>query len=152
LTAVHTRILSRDAPEKQGYQVFKIAMVVLLASLGFAQAQQILVCDMDSELGRSAISNQFVFRIDPAAGTAIVNDMLITGTTGGPITAEIANETASRYTIKWRIDSSNNTQYRSVPTLLFRATINKADNRITIGAQPPAFDNRFFSAGTCAPQ
>jgi hypothetical protein len=132
--------------------VFRTATVFLLASLGAAQAQQVLVCNMNTELGVSAISNQFVFSIDSGAGTAIVNDMLITGTTGGPIVAEIANETASRYTIKWRIDSSNNTEYRNIPTLLFRATINKATNRISIAAQPPAYDNRFNSQGTCTPQ
>lgn len=132
--------------------MFKTATVCLLASLGTAQAQQVLVCNMNTDLGSSAISNQFVFSIDSAAKTAIVNDILITGTTGGPIVAEIAKETASIYTIKWRIDSSNNTEYRRIPTLLFRATINKSDNRISIRAQPPAFDNRFFSQGTCTLQ
>lgn len=132
--------------------MYKFSVLAFLASLSAAQAQNILVCDMNSSLGRSAISEQYVFSIDAGAGTAIVNDILITGTTGGPIVAEIANETAERYTIKWRIDSSNNTEYRSIPTLLFRATINKADNRISIAAQPPAFDNRFKAQGTCRPQ
>jgi hypothetical protein len=132
--------------------VFKYSVAALLASLSMAQADGILVCDMQSNFGRSAISEQYVFSIDSAAGTAIVNDILITGTTGGPIVAEIANETAARYTIKWRIDSSNNTEYRSIPTLLFRATINKADNRISIAAQPPAFDNRFNAQGVCRVQ
>jgi hypothetical protein len=132
--------------------VVKISAVVLFASLSVAQAQDILVCNMNSEFGRSAISNQFVFSIDSAAKTAIVNDILIQNTTGGPIVAEIARETASRYTIKWRIDSSNNTAYRGIPTLLFRATINKADNKISISAQPPAYDNRFHAQGVCAPR
>lgn len=129
-----------------------MAVAVLVGSLGAAQGQQILLCNMNTELGVSAISNQFVFSIDSAAGTAIVNDRLIAGTTGGPIVAEIARETANRYTIKWRIDSSNNTEYRNIPTLLFRATINKADNGIHITAQPPAYDNRFNSQGTCTVQ
>jgi hypothetical protein len=132
--------------------VLKMATAVLIGSLVAAQAQQVLVCNMNTELGASAISNQFVFSIDSAAGTAIVNDALIVGTTGGPIVAKIANETSARYTIKWRIDSSNNTEYRSIPTLLFRATINKSDNSINIMAQPPAYDNRFNSQGTCRAQ
>lgn len=132
--------------------MFRTVIALLLASVTTAQAQLVLVCDMNTELGQSAISGQFVFSITPGAETAIVNDQLIAGTTGGPIVAEIANETASRYTIKWRIDSSNNTEYRNIPTLLFRATINKSDNRINITAQPPAFDNRFNSQGLCTPQ
>ena len=132
--------------------MFKLTIAAFAASLSAAHAQDILVCRMDTELGPSAISNQFVFSIDSAAGTAIVNDVLIQGTTGGPIVAEIANETAVRYTIKWRIDSSNNTEYRNIPTLLFRATITKADSSISITARPPAFDNRFVSQGRCAAQ
>jgi hypothetical protein len=132
--------------------VLRIAAAIVSMSFCAAQAQQVLVCNMNTELGVSAISNQFVFSIDAEAGTAIVNDLLITGTTGGPIAAELARNTASLYTIKWRIDSSNNTEYRNIPTLLFRATIQKSDNRISISAQPPAFDNRFKSQGTCAVQ
>lgn len=132
--------------------MLKLSTVILFASLSVAQAEGVLVCNMDSEFGRSAISNQFVFSIDSAAKTAIVSDILIQGTTGGPIVAEIAVETAELYTIKWRIDSSNNTEYRSIPTLLFRATINKADNTISIRAQPPAYDNRFVAQGVCTAQ
>jgi hypothetical protein len=132
--------------------VVKFAAAIVAMSFGAAHAQQVLVCDMNTDLGGSVISDQFVFRIDAEAGTAIVNDLLIAGTTGGPIVAEIARNTARLYTIKWRIDSSNNTEYRNIPTLLFRATIQKADNRITISAQPPAYDNRFNSQGACTVQ
>jgi hypothetical protein len=132
--------------------VIKLSVAALFASLTMAQAEQVFVCDMNSELGQSAISNQFVFGLNPGDKTAIVSDILIQGTTGGPLVAEIANETADRYTIKWRIDSSNNSAYRSIPTLLFRATINKADFSISIQAIPPAYDNRFNSQGTCTRQ
>ncbi len=129
-----------------------MSMAAVCLSFSAAHAQQVLVCTMNTTLGSSAISEQFVFSIDSAAGTAIVNDQLIAGTTGGPIVADISKETADLYTIKWRIDSSNNTEYRNIPTLLFRATIRKADYSISIAAQPPAYDNRFKSQGTCTPQ
>ena len=132
--------------------MLKFVIAVFFGSLCAAHAQQVLVCEMNTDLGNSAISNRFVFSIEPGAPTAIVNDVLISGTTGGPMVAEVTNDTEDRITIKWRIDESNNTAYRKLPTLLFRATITKADYRINIMAQPSAYDNRFNSKGSCTPQ
>ena len=69
--------------------MLKFVAAIVAMSFGAAHAQQVLVCDMNTDLGGSVISDQFVFRIDAEAGTAIVNDLLIAGTTGGPIVAEI---------------------------------------------------------------
>jgi hypothetical protein len=134
---------------RKAKKLLKYIGALWLGMASVAHAEQVYLCDMNTSLDTSVISEQFVFGLDSAAKTAIVNDAVIQGTVGAPIETTIASENARTMVIRWAIDDSNNTLFARFPTFQYRATIFKGTNKITISAKPSGYDNSFGANGTC---
>lgn len=125
------------------------AVLSVAAALGSpARAEPVvLFCEVQSQASRGWISPQMALVIDAGAGSAIVNDLVTMGATGGPVAARIASRNDRQIVVTWEVRSKDTVQ-QSVRAS-YRATIRTADYGITVSMRPLGFGNSFRARGSC---
>jgi hypothetical protein len=94
------------------------------------------------------IQERMRFEIAPDGGSVRVLDPLIRATYGGPIEGKVTENTDAKLVVTWSIPMQGFNL--AMATMTFRASLQKAPNRLIVTAVPLGFQERFFARGGCA--
>ncbi|MGL4320544.1 MAG: hypothetical protein ACRCS3_06740 [Paracoccaceae bacterium] len=123
------------------------ALFLFLPSFALADSV-VYVCGVDTGRTSGAFQSQLVIAHDVEERVVSVNDALIQGVTGGPLLGEMASENSRRIVFTWTIPNVPSGTGQ-VASLIYRATIFKADGKLQISMRPLSYDNSFNATGSC---
>lgn len=101
----------------------------------------------DGTADRTWIQSQYLIEYDAAAGTARVIDPLINALHGGPIKAEVVEDTKGKIVFRWQVQTGDDGG--QVVKMGYRATWFKGPQTMRIAAIPRGYDNMFEAQGRC---
>ncbi|CUH80023.1 hypothetical protein [Tropicibacter naphthalenivorans] len=117
------------------------AMPVFAETLGYN-------CIMSGARELEWISPTIFIAHDTDTGKVIVSDPAILGFNNGqPLDGTVTKDNAKRLSVKWNLEMRSATNQRVI--MRYRATVTKADHRVTVVAQPQGYGNMFNKGGTC---
>jgi hypothetical protein len=123
-----------------------LAPCILAPGIAFAEPV-VYLCRLDTNRN-GAFQPQLVIAHDAAADVVSVNDALIQGVTGGPLPGTVASDNATRIVFTWTLRNVQDGRGQQA-SLVYRATIFRADGRVDMSMRPLNFDNSFTARGTC---
>jgi activator of HSP90 ATPase len=126
----------------------RLAAVLSCLPMLASAAPVVYVCNIDTSRSTGAFQPQIVIAHDAAERVVSVNDPLIQGINGGPLLGEMATENDTRIVFTWTLRNVP-TQTGQTASLLYRATIFKADGDVQLSMKPLNFDNNFSARGNC---
>ena len=120
----------------------------VFCGLAAAASAQTFDCSFkDGTANRTWIQDRYVIQYDQASGTAQAIDPLINALHGGPIAADVLEDTKGKIVFSWQVKTGDS-DGKSV-TMRYRATWFKGPQRMRMAALPRGYDTMFEAQGTC---
>lgn len=123
------------------------ALVMLGGAPLSAQAYRCTVKETGGSTGW--IAPEMIFGIDQGGGVQ-VNDGIIQTVNGGPMDAKVSSDNETRIVFTWSLDMTN-ADVQST-RMAYRATFDRATQKIRVAAKPAGYANDFEGRGTCQPE
>ena len=130
--------------------LFSAVLVGSIFSSSIATAE-VYVCDITSIKSGGGIASVIVFSINKNETEISVYDGYIKKYYGRPIEAGISVVNPKRYTFKWEVKMSGNTNVygQNLPGIRYRATYLRAKHTISVRGFPMGYDNQYSGSGIC---
>ena len=80
-------------------------------------------------------------------GSVQVNDGIIQTENGGPMAAKVTSNDEKRIILTWSLDVINPSMQTT--RMAYRASFERASNKIRVSAKPSGYANDFEGRGTC---
>jgi hypothetical protein len=126
-----------------------LALVAGMAAVPALAAPVTYVCKLDRGKSGTFLPPQIVLLHDPATGAVVVNDEVIVVFNGQPLAGVVKTDNAKRITFGWDVTQTADSGGRRVQKMQYRATVQKADRRLSVSVKPLGFSNSFESRGAC---
>ncbi|AXX97526.1 hypothetical protein [Profundibacter amoris] len=125
-----------------------LAGTIFSSSIALAQ---VYVCDITSIKRGGGIASVIVFSVNRDETEITVYDGYIKKYYDRPIEAEISVANPKRYTFKWEVKMSGNTNVfgQDLPGIRYRATYLRAKHTIRVRGFPIGYDNQYSGSGIC---
>lgn len=128
------------------------ALISLAAAVGLFAAASAEARVYECQLAQNRINwipTTLAISINDETSEVIVHDNLTLALFGKPVTGELDTSNGRRETVKWRLDEINNGRGQFTAKMLYRATIIRGTNAITVYAKPVGYPNDFRGSGRC---
>lgn len=125
---------------------------LILAALPFGLAStaaeaKVLDCKVTPIQNEGWLTDRYVFSIDEAKGTVMVDDGLIEYFNKGPIAGKLVENSDIRIAVTWELMTSNQSGQRSKMT--FRGTYFVKLNQFQLTMKPMGYRDVYDANGTC---
>ncbi len=125
-----------------------IALAALVAMAPLSATARSIECTLSPNASSGGwVTDRYFFEVNEEAGTAQAIDAVVQQYNNGPIKARLTDTSAKKLVVSWDVKMTNGTG--QMTKMLYRASINKANNSITVRAVPSGFSNQFEARGSC---
>lgn len=127
-----------------------IAALVGVTLFATSAGAETYICNV-KPIGRDTgwISNTLAIDVNAATSDVLVNDAIILHFNKGPLKGRISAKSDKRLTVRWEVKSAKDDRNQSIARFMYRATIYKLTNKLTITANPGGYSNSIRGTGKC---
>ena len=124
-----------------------LAGLMLVSAMGTSAVAQEYRCQLKVSKADGWVPKEVVIFRDGDAVTVL--DPIIQYYKKKPLQAKVSVDNAKRVTFAWTLDGIKNASGQYVSGMIYRASIQKASNKVQIIAKPQRYANQFRGNGVC---
>lgn len=123
--------------------------LALSGSASFASVT-LYECELKPSRTNSWVPAQIALAHDTDTGAVKVHDPIIYHFNDSlPLDARLDTDNSKRTTFVWSLNGIKNSAGQFAPNFIYRATVLKGSNKISISASPAGYSNSFRANGRC---